>query len=38
MTVYELLNDRYYDDENNGDTLVNPFKFAFMVAVLNNAR
>lgn len=37
MTVYELLNDRYYED-NNGDTLVNPFKFAFMVAVLNNAR
>ncbi len=38
MTVYELLNDRYYDDDNNGDTLVSPFKFAYMVAVLNCGR
>ncbi|MDE6613253.1 MAG: hypothetical protein K2K28_01710 [Clostridia bacterium] len=38
MTVYELLSDRYYDNDKNGDYTVSPLQFAFMIAVLNYSR
>ncbi len=38
MTVYELLSDRYYDNDKNEEYSADALRFAFMITVLNYAR